>query len=86
VAAAFLHDVDRAPRVSELFGRLPHQENGARWLGPRASAKAAWLVEAHLPAKVFLVRFDPAYVAALSAASVASTGSLAVYDKQHVSE
>ena len=43
-------------------------------VGPRASAKIAWLVEAHVPAKVFLVRSDPAYSEALSVASVSSLG------------
>jgi predicted HD phosphohydrolase len=72
VAAAFLHDVGRAPPVSELFGHTPHEKAGAQWLRPRASANVAWLVEAHVPAKVFLVSTDPAYTGALSAASASS--------------
>ena len=44
------------------------------WLGPRASKKVAWLVEAHVPAKVFLVSSDPAYLRTLSPASVSSLG------------
>jgi predicted HD phosphohydrolase len=72
VAAAFLHDVGRAPPVSVQFAHTPHEKAGAQWLEPRASAKVAWLVEAHVPAKVFLVRSDPAYVGALSVASVSS--------------
>jgi predicted HD phosphohydrolase len=74
VAAAFLHDVGRAPPVAKLCGRLPHEEAGSRWLAPRAPAKVPWLVEAHVPAKVFLVRSDPDYLDALSAASVSSLG------------
>ncbi|HXW81718.1 MAG TPA: HD domain-containing protein [Acidimicrobiales bacterium] len=72
LAAAFLHDVGRAPPVSELVGPMPHERAGALWLGPRASAKVAWLVGAHVQAKVSLVRSDPRYTGALSAASVAS--------------
>lgn len=74
VAAALLHDVGRAPPVSKLFSPVPHEQAGARWLATRASGKVAWLVEAHVPAKVFLVRFDPEYAGELSAASVTSLG------------
>ena len=74
VAAALLHDVGRAPAVSRSYSATPHERAGALWLGPRASAKVAWLVEAHVPAKVFLVSSDPAYLGALSSASVTSLG------------
>ena len=74
VAAALLHDVGRAPSVRELFAGKPHEQAGARWLAPRASEKVAWLVEAHVPAKVFLVGSDPAYLEALSPESVSSLG------------
>ena len=46
----------------------------ALWLGPRASKKVAWLVEAHVPAKVFLVSSDPAYLADLVPGRVSSLG------------
>jgi predicted HD phosphohydrolase len=71
-AAAFLHDVGRAPAVEPGYPSTPHEQAGALWLQPRASDKVAWLVEAHVPAKVFLVGSDPAYVDALSPASVSS--------------
>jgi predicted HD phosphohydrolase len=74
VAAAFLHDVGRAPAVQPLYPATPHERAGARWLGRRASEKVAWLVEAHVPAKVFLVGSDPAYFDILSPASVSSLG------------
>jgi predicted HD phosphohydrolase len=74
VAAALLHDVGRAPAVHELYPATPHERAGSLWLGPRASEKVAWLVEAHVPAKVFLVSSDPAYLATLSPASVFSLG------------
>ena len=45
--------------------------NGSR---DRTSNKVAWLVEAHVPAKVFLAGSDPAYLGALSPASVSSLG------------
>jgi predicted HD phosphohydrolase len=74
VAAALLHDVGRAPAVYGSYPATPHQRAGALWLGPRASKKVAWLVEAHVPAKVFLVSSDPAYFGKLSPASVSSLG------------
>ncbi len=74
IAAAFLHDVGRAPAVSGSYTATPHERAGALWLGPRASKKVAWLVEAHVPAKVFLVSSDPAYLGTLSPASVSSLG------------
>ena len=74
IAAALLHDVGRAPAVCRPYPATPHERAGALWLGPRASAKVAWLVEAHVPAKVFLVSSDPAYLERLSSASVTSLG------------
>jgi predicted HD phosphohydrolase len=74
IAAAFLHDVGRAPAVSGSYTATPHERAGALWLGPRASKKVAWLVEAHVPAKVFLVSSDPGYLGTLSPASVSSLG------------
>jgi predicted HD phosphohydrolase len=72
VAAAFLHDIGRAPEVHAALPGLPHETVGARWLAPRTSGKVAWLVEAHVPAKVYLVDNDPAYLATLSLESVHS--------------
>ncbi len=72
VAAALLHDVGRAPAVSGGYPGAPHEQAGARWLGGRASEKVAWLVSAHVAAKVFLVNSDPVYFNGLSAASVSS--------------
>jgi predicted HD phosphohydrolase len=72
IAAAFLHDVGRAPAIQASYPSTPHERAGALWLQPRASDKVAWLVEAHVPAKVFLVSADPAYFEALSPASVSS--------------
>ena len=72
LAAAFLHDVGRAPAVSGSYAGTPHERAGALWLGPRATKKVAWLVEAHVPAKVFLVSSDAAYLESLSPASVSS--------------
>jgi predicted HD phosphohydrolase len=74
IAAALLHDVGRAPAVSEAYPATPHERAGALWLGSRPSKKVAWLVEAHVPAKVFLVGSDPAYLENLSSASVSSLG------------
>jgi predicted HD phosphohydrolase len=72
IAAAFLHDVGRAPAVEPSYPSMPHERAGALWLESRASEKVAWLVEAHVPAKVFLVSTSPAYLEALSSASVSS--------------
>jgi predicted HD phosphohydrolase len=74
LAAAFLHDVGRSPAVSPLFPEMTHELAGAEWLAPRTSAKVAWLVSAHVPAKVFLVDNDPEYLARLSPESVLSLG------------
>jgi predicted HD phosphohydrolase len=80
VAAALLHDVGRAPAVEASYPATSHQRAGALWLGPRGSKKVAWLVEAHVPAKVFLVGSDPTYFEALSPVSVASLGRQRVDD------
>ncbi len=74
VAAALVHDVGRAPTVSGSYPSIPHERAGAKWLEGRTSNKVAWLVEAHVPAKVFLAGSDPAYLGALSPASVSSLG------------
>lgn len=83
VAAALLHDVGRHPAIAgsgratphQIAGSgraTPHEIAGARWLRPRFGQKVAWLVMAHVPAKVYLVRDDPTYLSSLSAVSAAS--------------
>jgi predicted HD phosphohydrolase len=72
VAAALFHDIARNPLVHDAFPNVPHEVAGARWVRPRTSDRVAWLVEAHVPAKVYLVQHDPAYVALLSPESVHS--------------
>ena len=72
VAAALLHDVGRHPAIAGSSRVLPHEIAGARWLRPRFGQKVAWLVMAHVPAKIHLVREDPEYLSRLSAVSVAS--------------
>jgi predicted HD phosphohydrolase len=74
LVAAFLHDVGRSPAVAPLFPEMPHELAGAAWLAPRTSDKVAWLVRAHVPAKVYLVENDPEYLARLSPESVLSLG------------
>jgi predicted HD phosphohydrolase len=74
LVAAFLHDVGRSPALAPLFPEMPHELAGAEWLAPRTSEKVAWLVRAHVPAKVFLVENDPDYLARLSPESVLSLG------------
>ena len=72
VAAALLHDIARVPQIHSAFPGLPHETAGARWLASRTSEKVAWLVGAHVPAKVYLVETDPAYFRTLSPESVLS--------------
>lgn len=72
VAAALFHDVGRAPALQAACPGLPHEEAGACWVGPRFGEKAAWLVAAHVPAKIYLVGADEEYFQGLSQASVAS--------------
>jgi len=72
VAAALFHDVGRAVVVGAAHPGLAHELAGARWLASRTAAKVAWLVGAHVPAKVYLVEHDPDYAGALTPASMAS--------------
>jgi predicted HD phosphohydrolase len=72
VAAALFHDVGRAQAVQEAFPGLPHETAGARWVLPRTSEKVAWLVRAHVPAKLYLVESEPSYLAGLSSESLSS--------------
>ena len=72
LAAALFHDVGRAEAVRAECPGLPHETAGARWLEPRLGERVAWLVAAHVPAKVYLVSADEGYFHGLSRASVAS--------------
>jgi predicted HD phosphohydrolase len=72
VVAALLHDIARAPAVAGTpydGPREHHGETGARWLEPRVGARIAWLAEAHVAAKRYLVATDPAYRDQLSEVS-----------------
>ena len=72
VAAALLHDIGRTLQARAAFPGLPHEIAGFRWVAPRTSVKVAWLVGAHVPAKVYLVEHDPGYFSTLSEESVHS--------------
>jgi len=64
VIAALLHDIARAPAVAGITYDGPREHHGeaaARWLEPRVGARIAWLAEAHVPAKRYLVATDPGY-------------------------
>jgi predicted HD phosphohydrolase len=72
VVAALLHDIARAPAVAGIpydGPREHHGEAAARWLEPRVGPRIAWLAEAHVPAKRYLVATDPGYRARLSSVS-----------------
>jgi gamma-butyrobetaine dioxygenase len=72
VVACLLHDIARAPAVAGVQYDAPgehHGEAGSRWLTPRYGERVAWLAEAHVAAKRYLVATDPAYVEALSPVS-----------------
>ncbi len=72
IVACLLHDIARAPAVAGVQYDAPdehHGEAGSRWLTPRYGARVAWLAEAHVAAKRYLVATDPAYVEALSPVS-----------------
>ena len=72
VVAALLHDIARAPDVAAIGYDGPgehHGQAGARWLEPRVGARIAWLAEAHVSAKRYLVATDPGYRAQLSEVS-----------------
>lgn len=72
VAAALLHDVGRSSSVQAEHPGLPHEQAGAAWLRARGHEDVAWLVEAHVPAKVWLVAHDATYGQGLSPESKAS--------------
>lgn len=66
MAAALLHDIGRSAEVVAVFGNLPHEVAGSRWVARRGHEREAWLIGAHVPAKVWLVGNDPAYTKGLS--------------------
>jgi gamma-butyrobetaine dioxygenase len=66
VAAALFHDVARAPMVASAFPGVAHERAGAMWLEPRLGREVAWLVGAHVAAKLYLLEHDPGYAALLS--------------------
>ena len=66
VAAALFHDVARSPMVASAFPGVAHESAGARWLEPRLGREVAWLVGAHVAAKLYLLEHDPGYAAILS--------------------
>lgn len=72
VVAALLHDVGRARSVLDAYPGIGHDEAGELFLGERVSERVAWLVGQHAEAKRYLVTTDPAYLAQLTPASVAS--------------
>jgi predicted HD phosphohydrolase len=66
VAAALFHDVARSPMVASAFPGVAHESAGASWLEPRLGREVAWLVGAHVAAKLYLLEHDPGYAALLS--------------------
>ena len=66
VAAALFHDVARSPMVAQAFPGMAHETAAAMWLEPRLGPVVAWLVGAHVAAKLYLIEHDPGYVALLS--------------------
>lgn len=71
VIAALLHDVARSPLIPE-GGSAAHELVGAAWLRERLPVRVAWLVGAHVAAKLYLLEVDPSYEEFLSPESVAS--------------
>ncbi|TDB62376.1 HD domain-containing protein [Arundinibacter roseus] len=75
--AAFLHDIghmlptDNPDELMDTYGRRDHEGVAADWLRQRGfSDKVGVLIENHVNAKRYLTFKNPAYFAALSAASV----------------
>ena len=71
VLAAALHDIGRAPDVSRRYRGLPHEASGAAFVAEFASARASWLVGAHVNAKRALVAQE-SYAELLSPVSAMS--------------
>jgi predicted HD phosphohydrolase len=66
VAAALFHDIARSPLVAREFPGMEHETAGAAWLEPRLGPVVAWLVGAHVAAKLYLIEHDPDYPKLLS--------------------
>jgi predicted HD phosphohydrolase len=66
VAAALFHDIARSPIVARAFPDTEHELAGARWLEPRLGPVVAWLVGAHVAAKLYLLEREPDYAGLLS--------------------
>jgi predicted HD phosphohydrolase len=73
VVAALLHDVARAPAIRSAFAGVGHEQAGERWLRPRFGERVAWLVGAHVAAKLYLLETEPDYLSHLSGESVRSS-------------
>lgn len=71
-AAALLHDVARAPSVRSAYPGWSHERAGAAWAGARGYPRVAWLIAAHVPAKLWLVDNDHTYRQSLSEESLLS--------------
>ena len=64
IVAALLHDIARSPAVAGVPYDGPREHHGqtaARWLEPRVGPGIAWLAEAHVAAKRYLVATEPGY-------------------------
>lgn len=80
VLAALVHDIGRLLAMAAAAGGQPRRESphdhhaawGAAALRPLAPARVVAAVERHVAAKRYLCAVDPAYAAALSAASMRS--------------
>jgi predicted HD phosphohydrolase len=74
VVAALFHDVARSPLVAPMFPGVPHEVAGGRWLLPRFGEFPAWVVKAHVSAKLYLLESEPDYRTQLSEESLRSAG------------
>jgi hypothetical protein len=52
--------------VAQEFSGMPHEVAGASWLEPRLGSEVAWLVGAHVAARLCLLEHDGGYAALLS--------------------
>lgn len=70
VLAAALHDIGRAAPVRSVHPGLPHEAAGAAFAREHLGERIAWVIEAHVPAKRYLVATDPTYRDQLSPTSI----------------
>lgn len=77
VAAALVHDIGRHPDVARED--MAHERAGSLWAARNCRKphgdKVAWLVAAHVPAKLWLVAHEPSYSTGLSPVSQVSLGA-----------